>query len=116
MFGLDFLKDLFAVLAFPVSVGTGIYAYFATRQKDVDDRILAVDDRCDRYERRLSRLETTVDGLPGKQDLHAIELHMANMKGDLERIDATLNGSREAMTRLLTVTDRLETYLLNNRS
>ncbi|MBN7785154.1 DUF2730 family protein [Ponticoccus gilvus] len=113
---LSYLRDLFAILAFPVSILAGIYTFFGNRQKHVDEKIVAVDERCDRHERRLSRLETTVDGLPGKQDLHAIELHMASMKGDLERIDATLVGSRESMTRLLTVTDRLENYLLNNRS
>lgn len=113
MIDLSMLKDLTGVAAFALSVASGIYAYIATRSKDVDGKIDAVDERCDRHERRIGRLETTVDSLPGKQDLHAIELHMASMKGDLERIDATLAAQREGTQRLVTVTERLETYLLN---
>ncbi|WP_425072568.1 DUF2730 family protein [Sagittula sp. S175] len=113
MLDLSTIKDLASVIAVVISLLTGLYAYFANRSKDVETKIDAVDDRCDRHERRIDRLETTVDGLPGKQDLHAIQLHMASMKGDLERIDATLAGQREGTQRLVTVTERLEAYLLN---
>ncbi|MBP0483958.1 DUF2730 family protein [Sagittula salina] len=113
MLDLATLKDIAAVAAFLLSLATGIYAFFATRSKDVDGRIDAVDDRCSRHERRIDRLETTVDNLPAKKDLHEIQLGVASLRGDLERIDATLIANRDGVQRLMTVTERLETYLLN---
>lgn len=114
------------ILPFAVSMIGAVYTFIATRRRDVDGRLAelraeadakidALDDRADRHDQRLHVLETTVAGLPAKDDLHAVQIQLTTLGGHLERIEAHMSGHRDTMTRLTAVTDRLEDFLLKQK-
>ncbi len=109
---VDLIIKLIPIL---LSLAALVTAVIRTRRSEVDERFKTGAQRMDRHESRLQALEQTVSHLPGKSDMHAIELNLANMKGDLGRIEAQLAGNGEAMTRISAVTERLEGYLLNTK-
>lgn len=111
--------DLRAWTGFILPFASMIYAYIVTRRKDVDAKFENVraqfktgSDRMDRHEGRIARLEQTVSGLPSKEDIHSIELHMTRMSGTMERMEAVMEGNQKIMSRLETIVTRHEDHLL----
>lgn len=111
-----------ALRAIPVmiSIGTLIYAFFATRRKDVDERFNLLDERLhdgskrmDRHDGRIQALEQTVQSLPGKDHLHQLQLELATMNGSLREMSAVMDGNQRIMVRLETIVSRHEQHLLD---
>lgn len=107
--GLDDLKSLMGLI---LPIGGMIYTWIATRRKDVERRFKDGSDRMDRLDGRLSRLEQTVQGLPSREDIHKIELHMSRITGTMERMEAVMEGNQRIMGRLETIVTRHEDHLL----
>ena len=114
------LGNVLAALALLVSLGTTIFAWIATRRSNVEARFERVDerfkdgsDRMDRQEVRIARVEQSVQSLPSKDDLHQIELALANVAGAMQRMEAVMEGNQNIMHRLETVVTRHEDHLLN---
>lgn len=103
-----------AIKAFSLvlSVSAVIYTFFATRRKDVDERLHTGSKRMDLLDQRVASLEQTVIGLPGKDDVHSIELHMERINGTMSRMEAVLEGNQKIMSRLETIVTRHEEHLL----
>ncbi|KJZ21839.1 DUF2730 family protein [Tritonibacter mobilis] len=114
------LGNLLAALALLVSLCTTVFAWFASRRSNVEARFQRVDerfkegsDRMDRQEGRIARAEQSIQSLPGKDDIHQIELSLANLAGTLQRVEAVMEGNQKIMSRLETVVTRHEDHLLN---
>ncbi|WP_417794641.1 DUF2730 family protein [Terasakiella pusilla] len=114
------LGNLLAALALLVSLCTTVFAWFASRRSNVEARFERVDerfkegsDRMDRQEGRIARVEQSVQSLPSKDDLHQIELTLANVAGTMQRMEAVMEGNQKIMSRLETVVTRHEDHLLN---
>ncbi|EEW60094.1 DUF2730 domain-containing protein [Epibacterium sp. DP7N7-1] len=114
------LGNLLAALALLVSLCTTVFAWFASRRSNVEARFQRVDerfkegsDRMDRQEGRIARVEQSVQSLPSKDDLHQIELTLANVAGTMQRMEAVMEGNQKIMSRLETVVTRHEDHLLN---
>lgn len=103
------------VLPILISVGAIFTAIIRTRQGQVDERFKQGSDRMDRHESRLQALEQTVGGLPSKEDVHRIQLSIAEMSGSLNRMEAVMEGNAKIMLRLETIVSRHEDHLLNDR-
>ncbi len=99
------------VLAFVISIGVGIYAFFVNRRKDVDQRFTEGSRRMDRIDARVGKLESTVDAMPGKDEVHALRLLLAEMSGDLKAMTATMGGMSETMKRLENSVSRHDDHL-----
>ncbi|MDE4175787.1 DUF2730 family protein [Phaeobacter sp. PT47_59] len=115
------MGNILAGLALLVSLCTTIFAWIATRRSNVEARFARVDerfkegsDRMDRQEGRIARVEQSVQSLPSKDDLHQIELTLANVAGTMQRMEAVMEGNQNIMARLETVVTRHEDHLLNN--
>ncbi|WP_315900651.1 DUF2730 family protein [Mameliella alba] len=106
-----------ALKAIPIllSLTAMIVAVIRTRRSEVDERFKAGSDRMDRHEIRIARLEQTVSGLPSKDDVHNIQLSIAEMTGSLGRMEAVMEGNAKIMQRLETIVSRHEDHLLNDR-
>lgn len=120
---MTFEFDLTVTLSLILSVITLIFAYFRTRRQDfevqlkagreqVDARLKSGDEKFEAHDLRLSRLEQTVMVMPGKDDMHSLQISLTSMHGDLREMRATMKGSNEIMRRLETIVTRHEDHLL----
>ena len=96
-----------------LSVGAIIYAFFATRREDVDERLKTGSDRMNRHEQRLQAIEQTLHDMPGRGELHALELELVRMNGTMGKVEALMTGHADIMKRLEAVVTRHEEHLLN---
>lgn len=101
--------------SFAISVGAMVYAFFVNRRKDVDERFRDGSKRMDRHDGRIATLEQTVQAMPEKEDLHQLQLKLAEMNGSLLRMTAVMDGNAQIMGRLETIVSRHEDHLLNSR-
>jgi hypothetical protein len=131
---------LFALQALPVA-GI-IYTFFATRRQKMDDAIAAAKidaatmidtaktehkaamakaeadlkvatERLDRHQGRLDRLDQSVASLPGKEDMHQLQIQMIRISGTMDRMEAVMEGSGKIMSRLEAIVTRHEEHLLS---
>jgi|AutmiccommuBRH23_1029490.scaffolds.fasta_scaffold00717_24 hypothetical protein len=81
-----------------------LYTFFATRRKDVDKLM-------DHHETRISRLELTVQSMPGQKDTHRLEIMLAEMAGDMRAMRATMDGMKDSLQRTEDIVGRHEDHL-----
>lgn len=102
-------------VTFGLSVGAMIYSFFVNRRKDVDERFREGSKRMDRHDGRIAALEQTVQAMPEKEDLHQLQLKLAEMNGSLLHMTAVMEGNAQIMGRLETIVSRHEDHLLNSK-
>lgn len=108
-----------------------IYTFVATRGQRMDDAIAAAKDqfrtemhqveadvkaaalRLDRHHNRLDRLDQTVASLPGKEDMHQLQIQMIRISGTMDRMEAVMEGNTKIMSRLEQIVTRHEDHLLS---
>lgn len=95
-----------------LSVAAMVMAWIGTRRKDVDQRFKDGSKRMDRHEGRIASLEQTIQSMPEKDDIHSLQLQMAEMNGSLMQMTAVMEGNAKVMKRLETVVTRHEDHLL----
>jgi hypothetical protein len=101
------------VLALLISVGACVYAFFVNRRKDVDQRFTEGSRRMDRIDARVAKLESALEAMPGKDDVHSLRLLLADMGGEMKAIHATMGGMSETMKRLENSVARHDDHLRN---
>ncbi|WP_372605466.1 DUF2730 family protein [Actibacterium sp.] len=107
------------VISMAVSFGAAVFAVFATRRKDVDKKFESLDERLlsgarrmDRHDTRLSTIERDIAALPGKDDMHQLQLAMMAQTGELKEMRAVMEGNQKIMARLEQIVSRHEEHLL----
>ncbi|PKP85853.1 MAG: DUF2730 domain-containing protein [Alphaproteobacteria bacterium HGW-Alphaproteobacteria-2] len=101
-----------------------LVAVLRTRRQAIDGRfdgielevkaaVAAGSARIDRHELRLQSIEQTVRGLPGRDDLHGLQLEMARIGGSLQTMQAVMEGNSQIMRRLEAIVTRHEEHLLD---
>ncbi len=93
-------------------VVAGIYTYVATRRKDVDAAFQANTARIDRLDARVVRIEDTIGAMPGKDDMHGLQLELVKQTGAMNEMRAVMAGNAKIMERLEIIVSRHETHLL----
>lgn len=101
------------ILSFLLSLGAIFYAFFANRRKDVDHRFGEGTRRMDRHEKRLQAMEQTVSSMPGKDDMHNLQLEAVKQTGALAEMRAVMEGNQKIMIRLEAIVSRHEEHLLD---
>lgn len=109
MFDVDTVLKLGS---FALSIGALVYAFFANRRKDVDERFKEGSKRMDRHDNRLVALEQAVQAMPGKDDIHALQLELTKQTGSLGEMRAVMEGNGKIMERLEAIVSRHEDHLL----
>lgn len=89
-----------------------VFAWFRTRNHNVDDRFKVGSDRMDRHDKRITVLEQTVKTMPDKDDMHVLQIEMTKMVGTLGQMQAVMEGNAKIMERLETIVTRHEEHLL----
>ncbi|WP_246534518.1 DUF2730 domain-containing protein [Aliiroseovarius lamellibrachiae] len=107
---LDTALKLFTVI---LSVGTAVYAFFVNRKKDTDERFTAGSKRMDDHDKDIASLKQSVRSMPGKDDIHALQLEAVKQTGALREMQAVMDGNAKIMSRLETIVSRHEDHLLD---
>lgn len=94
------------------SIAVMLFAWFRTRNHNVDDQLKASSDRMDRHSGRIATLEQTITVMPDKDDMHRLQLEMVKMTGSLGQMQAVMEGNAKIMERLETIVSRHEDHLL----
>lgn len=110
---MNFTLDPTISMSVVLSVIVIIFTWFRTRRHDVDKRFKAGGVRMDEFEKRIGRLEQTVTVMPSKDDMHALQLELARMVGQLGQMQATMEGNAKIMERLEVIVSRHEDHLID---
>lgn len=65
-------------------------------------------------ESRMSAVETSLKAMPGKDELHQVSISLADMRGDIRAMGASVDGQRQILSRLESVVSRQEDHLMRN--
>lgn len=90
-----------------LGLGTSIWNIFSSGPKRNAGAISGL-------EARVSRLEQTVMALPGREQLHQLQLNLVEIGGELKEMRAIMDGNNKLMTRLETIVVRHEEHMLDN--
>lgn len=85
----------------------------AERLAQTEARLLEVEKRAERHASQLVAVSQTVNGLPGHQALHQLELTLTKMDGEIGKLSAIMDGNTKIMARLEAVVTRHEDHLLD---
>jgi hypothetical protein len=100
-------------LALILSFGTNLWNIFSSSSRKNGARIEEMGKRLDQTDNRLNSLEHTLRGMPGKDDIHGVEVALSEMRGDLRVMQASMIGNTEIMKRLELIVTRHEDHLLD---
>lgn len=98
--------------SFALSIAAMVYAFFVNRRKDIDERFRDGSKRMDLHENRIATIEQTIQSLPGKDDMHALQLELVKQTGSLNEMRAVMEGNTKIMARLEAIVSRHEDHLL----
>ncbi|WP_304616961.1 DUF2730 family protein [Paracoccus sp. (in: a-proteobacteria)] len=65
---------------------------------------------------RLSAVEMSMKGMPGKDEMHQLSISLADLRGDIRAMGASVDGQRQILTRLESVVSRQEDHLMRSKS
>lgn len=93
----DILPFVPQFLNLAISIGVGVYAWFASRQKDHEDDIAAINTRIGALEQahadRITELESDMRSvsealkhLPDQESVHRVELQVERLGGQLNSV------------------------------
>ena len=109
------LKTAMDVFGFAISVGAMLYAFFVNRRKDVDQRFTDGSKRMDRIDGRVASLEQEIKTMPGKDDVHSLQMTLSELRGDMKGMAATMSAMSESINRTENIVTRHEDHLRESR-
>ncbi len=123
-FDLSAWQAIGSALALLIALSTSVWTIFSgpskANAKRIEDHAKATDDRfsegrqrMDRHDARIARLEQSLDAMPTKDDMHAVQLAVEGMKGQLGIMAAQMGGQKDIMERLESIVTRHEEHLLD---
>jgi len=107
--------DLTVTMGVIVTLVIAIVGWIKSMRKAIDDRAAELSARLDRHDHRISAAEQTLQGLPGKDDLHDLRLALEGLRGDMREVRAAQHAAIEANKRQEIVVQRVEQYLLERK-
>lgn len=90
-----------------------LYTFVATRRKDLDRKLEEGRARMDRHAGRIDRIEQTLQSMPGKDDMHSLQLELIKQTGAMEKMAAVMEGNAKITERLEIIVTRHEQHLLD---
>lgn len=82
--------DFVVTLPVLLSIGGILFTWWATRNKGTEARFARVEARVDKLERDVQRLADHVERLPNAEMMHRLELTLARMEGNIDKLDERL--------------------------
>ena len=101
-----------AALSTLFSFGSLIWTVFSGPSRRNASKLDDHASRLDRMDQRVASVEQTLRGMPGKDDIHSVQLALSEMRGDLKNMQTSMDGNMKIMQRLETIVIRHEDHLL----
>lgn len=101
--------------SYAVALACAVYTWFVTRRSNVDARFTEGSKRMNDLDKRVQAVEQKLATMPEKDDIHALQLLLSDMGGELKAMRASMRGIAESQTRLEHISSRHENYLLENK-
>jgi len=101
--------------ALVLSVSALAVAYQRTRRQDVDARFSGLDARLQALEHDNVDLKAVIGSVPRAENLHALQLSLSELHGELRVLGANVSGQTEIMRRLEKTVGRHDDHLLEDR-
>lgn len=95
-----------------LGLGTTIWNILTGPARHLRAKAVELEGRLGRVYGRVERIEQILNNLPGHGDMHAIQLSMERMHGDLREMRALMDGNGRIMERLESIVTRHENHLL----
>lgn len=95
-----------------VTVVLSIIGWVQMRWGALAKRQDSLADRVESHATRLASMEAALRTLPGREELHRMEVGIATMAGKMETVAAHMAGQRDLMSRMEAVVARHEDHLL----
>lgn len=112
---MNFTFDLTVTLSLLLSISAMIFAWLRTRRQDLDKRLHEGSKRMDNLELRVQRIEQSIAAMPGKDDMHKLEITLAQMGGEMKAQSAVLEAMAESVRRTEGILNRHEDFLRETR-
>lgn len=98
-----------------VTVLLAIIGWLQMRWGALEKRQGALADRVEGHSTRLASVEAAMRSMPGRDELHRMEVGITKMAGKMETVAAHMAGQRDLMGRMEAVVARHEEHLLQKR-
>lgn len=112
---MTFGVDLTVTMMVVVTVLLATVGWVRAGRRAVEGRLAALGGRADGQEARIAAVEQAMGALPGQDHIHAVQLSLADMRGELREIRALMQGNGAVMQRLEAIVTRHEEHLLEAR-
>lgn len=89
------------------------YAFISSRRKDLERTFGEQQKRMDRHDARIAYIEQALQALPGKDDMHGLQLELVKQTGAMEKMAAVMEGNAKITARLEVIVTRHEQHLLD---
>ncbi len=110
---MNFDPDLVLKYAnFILTIAVGVYAFFATRSKGVEEQFKAGSKKFTALELRVELLEMAVKTLPQKEDIHELAITLSEMNGEMKAMRASMRAISESQIRTESIVMRHDDYLM----
>lgn len=96
-----------------LGLGTSFWNIFSSGAKKNAMSIAALHKADEELDRRLARVEQTIAALPGRDQLHQLQLNLVEIGGELREMRAIMDGNTKIMGRLENIVSRHEDHLLD---
>lgn len=110
---MNFTFDLTVSLTLIVTLALALLGWVRHQLTDVRKGFDTARSERAEIESRLTRVESTVDNLPGQKEIHGVQLTLANINGELREMRAVMAGNSQIMSRLENIVSRHEDHLLD---
>lgn len=97
------------LLTFGLTVWNLMASGSRTNAKSIEQNRIRIDS----HEARLSSVEQTLTGMPGREDVHKMQLSISELGGYLREMRAEMKGTSEIIKRIEFSVDRHESHLLD---
>lgn len=101
----DWIKVYLEFAVLVAAIGSWVYVWISNRNRARQTEVDELQKRVERHRRELDSLTQRLDMAPDKEDVHALQLAMAEIRGEIGVLAQTVEPLGHALR-------RLESYLL----
>ncbi|PCH70272.1 MAG: hypothetical protein COC12_08435 [Rhodobacteraceae bacterium] len=103
--------DLTITAALLLNLLTLAFVWYRTRRQVVDERFHDGRKRMDSFDLDIAALKQSVAAMPGRDDIHELQMTMSEMGGDMKAMRANMKAVADSLARQESVSARHEDYL-----
>lgn len=99
------IRAWLSLVSLVLAVGGIIYTWITARAKNNSSEILAIKEAQKHHDRRIQNIESELKHLPGKDEVHKLNIAVTEMRGTISTIGNQISTANLSMA-------RIENYIL----